>query len=340
MIKTILITAILFGVIIFIHELGHFIMAKVNGIKVNEFALGMGPAIFKLKKGETLYALRVFPIGGYVSMEGEDAESDDENAFSKKKVWGRIGVVVAGAIMNLILGFLVMVILTCMQPKIGTTVVAEFSENPTSATTGLQVGDKIEKVNGRKVLIENDIAYGIATDKDGNVDMVVKRNGQKINLDNVEFRLAKNENGQQYIEFDFKVESENKSFFNVLEYSFFKTVSTAKTVWYSLIDLITGKASFNDLSGPIGVGNAVGQASSMGIDGVLAMLAFLSINIGVFNLLPLPALDGGRLVFLLIEAVRGKPINQKYEGYVHTIGFMLLILLMIVVTVNDIFKLF
>lgn len=340
MIKTILITVILFGLIIFIHELGHFIMAKVNGIKINEFALGMGPAIFKFKKGETLYALRVFPIGGYVSMEGEDAESDDENAFSKKKVWGRISVVVAGAFMNLVLGFLVIVILTCMQPKIGTIQVAEFSENATSFQTGLQMGDKIKQVNGRNILIENDIAYGISTDKDGKVDMIVDRDGEKVNLQNVEFQLASNENGKQYVKFDFKVSSEDKNFFNVLEYSFLKTVSTVKTVWYSLIDLITGKASFGDLSGPIGVGNVVGKASSMGISGILAMLAFLSINIGIFNLLPLPALDGGRLIFLLIEAVRGKPINQKYEGYVHAIGFMLLILLMLAVTVNDIFKLF
>ncbi len=341
---TILITILVFGVIIFIHELGHFIAAKSSGIKVHEFALGMGPTLFHFTKGETKYALRLFPIGGFVSMEGEDAESDDERAFSKKPVWKRIIVVVAGAVMNVLLGF---VILLCLngfgKETIPTTVILQFNgDSAAIEQSGLRVGDKILKINGRSMLIEQDILFSVSQDADKVVEMVVRRDGEKITLPAVPVNTVTitNKDGEEETVFPFFVVTEKKTVWNVLKYTAMNTLYVARIVWLSLVQLVTGQASVGDLSGPIGVGKVLGQATAISMSALFNMIAFITINIGVFNLLPVPALDGGRLIFLLIEAVRRKPINPKYEGYVHAAGLILLLLLMVFVTFQDIIGLF
>lgn len=313
-------------------------MAKLFKVKVNEFSLGMGPKLFSKQKGETLYALRAFPIGGFVSMEGEDEESDDKNSFGSKKPWQKAGVIVAGAFMNLLFGYIVMIVLTIMSGRVGTTTVAMFNEGAVS-NNYLRVNDRIVSVNGSKVKTPNDITFEFLRDKDGIIDLEVIRNDEKIKLPPIQFQMEEIEDGVNAINLDFKVYSKELTPLGVFGYSFNWAVTIVKQVWVSLIDLLTGRFGFNQLSGPVGVAAAIGEASTMGIDSLLLMVAFITINLGVFNLLPFPALDGGKLVFILIEAIRGKPIPAQYEGYIHTAGLILLLGLVVFVTFNDVIKL-
>ena len=349
---TILLTILVFGIIIFIHELGHFVMAKVNGVKVHEFALGMGPTLFHFGKGETTYAIRLLPIGGFVSMEGEDEESTDVRAFSRRPVWRRILIVIAGAVMNILLGFLVMVIVVCSQQYITSMEIAQFRDFATSNQQGgLQEGDVIQKIDGLRIYCDTDFFYAMDRNKpageqstvtlDGeevpavtrSYDIQVKRNGETLLLEDVKITMTSNA-------VDLLVKAQEKTVFGVLKEGVDKTISTARLVWLSLGDLIRGAAGLNDLSGPVGVAQVVGEASTMGVTTFLTLVAFITINVGIFNLLPLPALDGGRLVFLIIEGIRRKPVPPKYEGYIHAVGLILLLILMVVITFNDVFKLF
>jgi len=336
---TILKTVIMLGVLILAHEFGHFITAKLSGIKVNEFSLGMGPKIFGKKKGDTQYTLRAFPIGGFVAMEGEDEESDDENSYMKKPKWKRAIVLVAGATMNLVLGLIILGVLTCNSNLIGTKVIAGFKEGATS-NAKLQQYDEIKKINGHRVAIDNDIIFELVRDEDGLVDFTVVRDGETVELKEVPFAMETAEDGTRSITLDFSVYGKEKNVFGVIGHAFKWTGSVIKTVWVSLIELVTGKYSISELSGPVGVATAVGQASSYGWDSLFMLVAYITINLGVFNLLPFPALDGGKLALLVVELIRGKPLDPKYEGYINLAGLALLFGLMIVVTVSDVIKLF
>lgn len=335
---TILAAVFVFGLVIFIHELGHFMAAKFSGIKVNEFAMGMGPRLLKWKRKETQYSLRLLPIGGYVSMEGEDEESDAEGSFSKAPVGNRILVVVAGAVMNLLLGFLVLVAVVCMQPLVATRTVAEFSEGALTQASGLQVNDTIVAVNGRRCYTANDLSYEFARTQDGAADLTVIRDGEKVELKNVQFQTTVYE-GQRVMQLDFKYYGQHKTFANVIQQAGNWFMSLGRSVVLCFVDLITGRAAINQLSGPVGIVSAIGQAASLGFDSLLLLMALITINLGIFNVLPLPALDGGRLLLLIIEAIRRKPIKQKYEMIINTAGFALLMLLMLFVTFNDITRL-
>ncbi len=338
----IIMAILFFGIIIAIHELGHFLSAKLFKVRVNEFSLGMGPAIFKKKKGETQYSLRCLPIGGFVSMEGEDETSDDERAFCNKKWWQKFIIVAAGAIMNIILGFIFVVILTSMDDLIGTPQIHSFYENATSSQYGLEVGDTIKEINGTNIYSSRDISYALQRDEDGVYDFTVERNGEKTQLSDVRFETKAGENGHNIIIYDFIIVGVEKTFFNVIGTAVKDTVSIARLVWLTLFDLVTGHYGINDLSGPVGTVSIIAQttteavASGAGFDTVIYIMALISINVGVFNVLPVPALDGGRLFFILIEAIRKKPIPAKYEGVIHVVGLALLMLLMVVITFNDI----
>ncbi len=338
----ILVAILFFGLIIAIHELGHFLTAKLFKVKVNEFALGMGPALFKKQKGETKYALRLFPIGGYVSMEGEDEDSTDERAFCKKKWWQKFIIVSAGAIMNLILGFIFVIILTSMQDLIGTTQIHSFYDNATSVQYGLEAGDIIKEINGTKIYSSQDISYALQRDEDGIYDFTVKRENEKIELKDVHFQTKPGENGHNTIVYDFIIVGKEKTVLNVLWASVQDTISTARLIWLTLFDLVTGHYGINDLSGPVGTVNIIAEAttnavqSGTGIDVIISIMSLITINVGVFNLLPIPALDGGRLFFIFIEAIRKKPVPQKYEGVIHAVGLALLMLFMVFITFNDI----
>lgn len=332
---SILIAIIAFCIIILVHELGHFLAAKACGIKVNEFALGMGPIIFKFQGKETRYSIRILPIGGSCQMEGEDSSSDNERAFRNKAVWQRLIVVFAGAFMNLVLGLIIVLISVISGGKIYTTIIDSFKTQPTS-NQYLQENDKILKINGMSVYSVMDLNYQFTNDKDGLFSMEILRDGKKIKLDEVPFLITVDENGNQSLYFDFYIKAQKVSISNVFPAAFGNFASTARLIWITLIDLVKGNYGINDLSGPVGVVNAIDQVSKMGLSTLLGMIAFISINVGIFNLLPIPALDGSRAVFLLIEGVRRKPIKAEFEGYIHFAGFALLMLLMLVVTFNDI----
>ena len=332
--RTILITILIFAVIIFIHECGHFAAAKLCKVRVNEFALGMGPTLFHFGKGETRYALRLFPIGGFVSMEGEDGGSGDPRAFCNQKVWKRILIVCAGAFMNLVLGFIVVLLMTIPSDRLPSMTVAQFYENASTEATGLQAGDEILRVNGRSIWVDSDLIYTLSTDEDGVVDIVVRRDGEKVELSDVAFTT---QDGTLVI--DFTVQGVPANLPNVLSYSFRKTASIGRLVWIAVGQLITGQSSINELSGPIGTAQAIGQAVSVGLSTVMYLFAFITINVGIFNILPVPALDGGRLIFLLFELITRRRIKPEHEAYVHFAGFVLLILLIIFVSYHDIVNL-
>ncbi len=328
---------IIFGVIILIHEFGHFFTAKLCGIKVNKFALGMGPCLLKKQFGETEYSIRLFPVGGFCAMEGEDEDSDNSRAFGNKPVWQRMIVIVAGAFMNILLGFVLVLSLTCSYEKIPTTTVSEFHSSSESAKSGILPGDKIVNIDGVGILTVKDLRYALMSSPDEKYDVTVKRNGEKIKFSDVVFEDKANN-----LVIDFYVGWKNKTPLSVVSYSAKDTVSTAKLVWLSLKDLITGKYSFRDLSGPVGLVNAIGDAADSGestaesVQSIVSLAALITINLGIVNLLPIPGLDGGRFLFLLIEAIRRKPVKPEHEGTVHLIGMALLMLMIVAVTFSDI----
>ncbi len=339
----ILLAILFFGLIIFFHELGHFTFAKLFKVQVNEFAMGMGPTLFKFKKGETKYALRLFPIGGFVSMEGEDEESDNERAFNKKPVWQRFIITAAGGTVNLIMGVIIVAIMLSQTNLIGLPEIHSFEENSVSSQYGLQAKDKIKEINGKNVYSEYDLGFLMSRDKDGIIDFVVEREGQEIALDAVKFQTYDN-NGTLTIVYDFIIRGVEPTFLNVAKNAALESISIARIVWISLLDLVTGQYGLSDLSGPIGTVSFIADAAQTATQEtdytyLLTLMAMIAINIGLFNLLPLPALDGGRLFFMFIELIFRKPVPRKYEGWVHAVGLVLLLGLMVVISFSDIMRL-
>ena len=337
---SIILTILLFGVIVFLHELGHFTVAKLSGVKVNEFAIGMGPKLRQIHRGETAYSLRLLPIGGYVSMEGEDESSDDSRAFDNRPALQKIAVLAAGAFMNLLLGFVLLIITLSMNGELITTTVGGLKDIPTQSSENLQVGDQIIRVDGMRVYTRTDIAWAFQRAEDHIFEMEVVRDGNVQVLPAVDLSVKESTDGSDAVHPTIQLLSEKVSVGSVLKHAFFETGSVIKMVWGSLIDLVTGKVGLNQLSGPVGVAGAVGEAAETSMASFLMLAAFITINVGIFNLLPIPALDGGRLLFLLIGLIIRRPIKKEIEGYVNFVGFSLLMLLMLVVTVKDIFNLF
>lgn len=334
------IMVLVFGVLIFIHEFGHFFTARRCGVAIKEFAVGMGPTLFswKSKKYDTKYAIRAFPIGGFVSMVGEDEESDDENAFCNKSVWKRMIIVAAGAVMNLLLGFVLMLTVVLLQGPIGSTTVAQFNNDAVS-NSQLQVGDEIVKVDGTSVHSGNEVMYEIMNKGYEPIDIVVKRNGEKITLEDVTFPTVESE-GTVFGDIDFKVLAESRSVPNIMKQTFYRSISTVKMVYDSLIGLVTGRFGMEAVSGPIGVAETVGSAAKTDYLSFIYIVSILTINLGVVNLLPFPALDGGRFVLLLVEGIRRKPLNRKIEAYINFAGIIILFAFMIFISFKDIMRLF
>ena len=333
---TILVALLFFGIIVMVHELGHFTFAKLFKVKVNEFSMGMGPKLFGKKKGDTQYSVRLFPIGGFVSMEGEDEDSEDERAFNKKPCWQRIVIVVAGALVNIFLGLiLVAVTLTISDGYAGTNYIHSFNveSKQVAEYNGLKSQDKVIKIDGRNVIYYTDVAY-LLSRTDGKTDMTIERDGEKMELKDVALSPS------QVV-----ILGVDKTVGTVIGDTFKQSASICRMVWLSLFDMVTGKYSIKDVSGPIGVVDFVSDATQESVKtsdytGLLTMMALITINIGIFNLLPVPALDGGRLLFLFIELIRRKPINQKYEAWVHGAGMVILLLFMLLISFKDIYTLF
>ena len=443
----ILLALLLFGFLIFIHELGHFLAARACGVEVNEFSIGMGPKLvsWQSKKHPTRFSLRLLPIGGYISMVGEEeapegrryrkkAESQkpeekngndgtasesasqpadavqpeekdtpasedddtigesawyfggsempddretvpgpvraepepaepemseeeirqeqdeqqrreailsDEHAYCNKKVWQRLIIVLAGPMMNLLLGFLLMVVVVLMSGYPASTVIAEFREDAVSSTYGLQVGDEVKKVGSVSVHSGNELVYEILYNGNEPLDLVVVRDGKKITLKDVQFpTFTDEESGVVFGDYDFKVYAQKLTFGRVMYHAFWRSVSTVKMVFDSLGGLLTGRFGIKSLSGPVGITKTIADAAKTSALSVMNLFVIISINLGIMNLLPIPSLDGSKVIFLLIEQVRGKPVKREVEGVIHLVGILLLFGLMIFITFKDIAGLF
>lgn len=338
----ILLAILVFGILIFIHEFGHFICARRCGVEIKEFAIGMGPQIFgwTSKDNNTKYSLRLFPIGGYVSMLGEDEDSDSENAFNNKSVLKRLLIVSAGPAMNLVLGFIVMIIMISLSGALYSNTIYYKDENVSiSQSCGLQDGDTIVAVDSTKVHTWHELSYEIMNKGFQPVDITVKRNGEKLKLENVVFPTL-DVSGVVYGDVDFLPQEEEFTALNVIKHSFYRSVSTVKMVVDSFVDLLRGRYGIDAMSGPVGITQTIGDFAALGLSYFLHIFVIITINLGVFNLFPIPALDGGRILFLIIEAIIGHPLNRKVEGYIHFVGLMLMLGLAIMVTFNDILRLF
>ena len=342
---TLIAALIVFSAVIAIHEFGHFTVAKLCGIQVNEFSIGMGPALWKKIYKGTQYSLRALPVGGYVALEGEESpesqqaeaarderEAEDENPvppeqrtgipLNEASVWQRVLVMVAGAFMNFVLGFVVLVILVAAQEgAITSKTIYSIENDALCGQTGLQAGDEIVAVNGRRCFVANDILYELVRTEAYRADFTVKRDGQT------------------HMTLGFTVYGIKKTPLNVLKEAWNSTLYYGRIVFTSLEDLVRGRESINNLSGPVGIVTAIGQAASYGWQDLLELLALITINLGVFNLLPFPALDGGKVVFLIIEGVTGHAVPEKLQGTLTIAAFALLFGLMLFATYNDIIRL-
>lgn len=337
----ILLAILMFGFLIFIHEFGHYTAARIFRVSIREFSIGMGPKLVSRvsQKTDIRYSLRALPIGGYVAMVGEDEESDDPGALCAKPVWQRIIITAAGAAMNLLVGFLCMTVLVTASPTLGGTVVADFFEGATSSSHGLQIEDRIVKIDDTRVHTATDLVYTIMHDARGPVDVTVERDGALVVLEDVQFPNF-SEAGHVYGDRDFYVYAVEKNLATVAHQAFWQSANTVQMIWDSLYDLVFGEYTVEDLSGPVGVTQAITEAAEQGSYNFGFMFVFISVNLGIFNLLPLPALDGGRLLFQFIELIFRRPINRTVEGYIHFAGILLLMMLMVFVTFQDISRIF
>lgn len=333
----ILVAILAFAVLVIIHEFGHFTAAKKMGVKVNEFSVGFGPKLFGITKGETTYSVRLFPLGGFCAMEGEEEDSTDSRAFNNKPVWRRALIAAAGPFNNILLAYILFIILVACQSQVSTTTVAGFFGNQTSHKSGLEVGDKITRVNGSKIYTDSDLLYELLRDKDGVFDMTVVRDGSKVNLSHVKFEMKDNKELKTKVFVrDFYVEALDVTPGVVLSNATAKTFSYGRIIWKSLIDLCRGRVKVSEMSGPVGTVQAIGDASKTGILDLTYIVAFISLNLGIFNLIPFPALDGGRLLLLAAEEISRRKIPTKYEAVINLTGLALLMLLVIWVSYFDI----
>ena len=340
-----IIAILMFSIIILFHELGHFLLAKKNGIRVNEFCLGLGPTLFGVTKGETKYSVKLFPFGGACMMEGDDGESEDQKAFGQKSVWARISVVAAGPVFNFIMAFVFAVILlSCIG--IDRPVVSETINGYSAQAAGMQKGDVIVKINQKKIHFYREVSMYTFFYPGETLEVTYQRNGEEKTAV-IEPKLDE-KSGRYMIGIKAQAQRERGGLLTNLKYGAHEVGYWIWTSLQSLKMLVTGKVSLNELSGPVGIVKTIGDTyDASKQDGIfyifLSMLNFsilLSANLGVMNLLPLPALDGGRLIFLILEAVRKKRVDPEKEGMVHFVGIMILMGLMVLVMFNDIRKLF
>ncbi len=347
---TIVFAILLFSILIFVHELGHFLAAKAFGVRVNEFSMFMGPAIFKKKVGDTLYALRCIPIGGYCAMEGEDEDTDDPRSFQKAAWWKRLIILVAGSFMNFVAGFLILAIVYAPAKEFVTPVIDSAEPGCTVVREGgLQIGDEFLEVDGEKIYVHSDFSMMLQLNPGQTHDVVVRRDGEKLVFDDylMETHLFPGEETERY-GFSFQVEDAN--FGNKMQYVWNSGLNVVRSVRLSLQMIFSGQAGLSDMTGPVGIVQIMSDtaaAAPSAMDAFLNMLyigGFIAINLAVMNLLPIPALDGGRVVGLLlttgIEAFTRKKLDPKYVGYIHGIGMILLLVLMGVILFKDIFVIF
>lgn len=332
---TIISSIIIFLLVILIHEFGHFIVAKMNGVSVLEFSIGMGPKLFQRESNGTLYSLRVLPVGGYCQLEGEDEENDSPNSLNNQSPLVRLKVILAGAIMNFILAFILLILLMSVS-RVSTEVSGVIKDSP-AYSSGLQTGDQIVSINGENVRDGEELLKRIK-ESQGDLNIGVIRDSQSKNI-KVTPRL---ENNIRKIGVNFQEEYDIKNFSLIKGFKkgLITFLNLTGMLYKFLGMLITGQLGLGGVSGPVGVVKEIGNAAKTGVANLIFLLAYININLGVFNLLPIPALDGGRAIFILIEMIFGKKISQEKEGYIHMVGLILLLALIAIVTIKDVIKLF
>ena len=376
---TLLAAVFVFSAVIAIHEFGHFAVAKLCGVQVNEFSIGMGPVLLKKMHHGTQYSLRALPVGGFVALEGEEspesqqaegeersdleerplsqrsgADSSPDGGASKEEelsqptgkplneapVWQRALIMAAGACMNFLLGFVVMaIVLAAQNEPITSRVIYAVEDGALCGQTGLEAGDKVLAVNGRRCFVANDMLYELMRTEDYSASFTVLRDGKKVELPRVQFDTWQDEDGETHMSLGFTVYGIKKTPINVIKEAWNSVLYYGRIIFTSLMDLLRGRESINDLSGPVGIVTAIGQAASYGWQDLLELLALITVNVGIFNLLPFPALDGGKVVFLLIEGVTGHAVPEKIQSGLTLAAFALLFALMIFATYNDIVRL-
>ena len=376
---TLLAAVFVFSAVIAIHEFGHFAVAKLCGVQVNEFSIGMGPVLLKKMHHGTQYSLRALPVGGFVALEGEEspesqqAEGEERSDLEERPlsqrsgadsspnggtlkeeelsqptgkplneapVWQRALIMAAGACMNFLLGFVVMAILLAAQNEpITSRVIYAVEDGALCGQTGLEAGDKVLAVNGRRCFVANDMLYELMRTEDYSASFTVLRDGKKVELPRVQFDTWQDEDGETHMSLGFTVYGIKKTPVNVIKEAWNSVLYYGCIIFTSLMDLLRGRESINDLSGPVGIVTAIGQAASYGWQDLLELLALITVNVGIFNLLPFPALDGGKVVFLLIEGVTGHAVPEKIQSGLTLAAFALLFALMIFATYNDIVRL-
>ena len=376
---TLLAAVFVFSAVIAIHEFGHFAVAKLCGVQVNEFSIGMGPVLLKKMHHGTQYSLRALPVGGFVALEGEEspesqqAEGEERSDLEERPlsqrsgadsspngealngeelsqptgkplneapVWQRALIMAAGACMNFLLGFVVMaIVLTAQNEPITSRVIYAVEDGALCGQTGLEAGDKVLAVNGRRCFVANDMLYELMRTEDYSASFTVLRDGKKVELPRVQFDTWQDEDGETHMSLGFTVYGIRKTPFNVIKEAWNSVLYYGRIIFTSLMDLLRGRESINDLSGPVGIVTAIGQAASYGWQDLLELLALITVNVGIFNLLPFPALDGGKVVFLFIEGVTGHAVPEKIQSGLTLAAFALLFALMIFATYNDIVRL-
>ena len=344
---------IIFSFLIFIHELGHYLAAKASGVQVNEFAMFMGPALVKWQRGETQYSIRCIPLGGYCAMEGEDEDTDNPRSFQKAAWWKRLCILLAGAAMNFVSGFLIFALV--LSPAKGFTqpVIAQADEGNTIVyEEGLHIGDRLLKINGSRIYVSSDATMLFNLQPGDTYDLVVERDGRKVELKDFPMQTHEftNEDGSTSMRFGIRFGYEEKTLGSLLSYTWNNCLSVVQSVKLSLQMLLSGQAGLKDVAGPAGIVDMMNQTakdSKTTKDAIVNLLyfgGFIAVNLAVMNLLPIPALDGGRAVALLltaaIEAITRRKINPKYEGYIHGAGMVVLLAFMALVTFKDIFVIF
>ena len=376
---TLLAAVFVFSAVIAIHEFGHFAVAKLCGVQVNEFSIGMGPVLLKKMHHGTQYSLRALPVGGFVALEGEESPESQQvereersdleerplsqcsgadstpnggalngeelsqptgKPLNEAPVWQRALIMAAGACMNFLLGFVVMAILLAAQNEpITSRVIYAVEDGALCGQTGLEAGDKVLAVNGRRCFVANDMLYELMRTEDYSASFTVLRDGKKVELPRVQFDTWQDEDGETHMSLGFTVYGIKKTPVNVIKEAWNSVLYYGRIIFTSLMDLLRGRESINDLSGPVGIVTAIGQAASYGWQDLLELLVLITVNLGIFNLLPFPALDGGKVVFLLIEGVTGHAVPEKIQSGLTLAAFALLFALMIFATYNDIVRL-
>ena len=341
---TVIISILVFGFLILIHELGHYIFARIFKVTILEFSIGMGPKLieYRSKKTNINYAISAIPFGGYVAMAGEDSESDDPNSFDKKPAWQRFIITIAGASVNIIAGFLAMVIYTSIT-VVGGTEIYDFPPTEyeiSSQDSGLMPGDVITHVDGKRVYISDELSYEIMRRGTEPLDITVIRNGKSEVIEDVVFPTTVS-SGQTFGMLDFRILGvSKKTVGEVIRQSWHKSVLIIRMCWESIFDLIVGRYTVDAVSGPVGISGAIGDAARAGGSQLLYITTLISINLGVMNLLPIPALDGGRMIAILVEMITKKRIPAKIEQRINAIGLAILLLLSLVIMVKDVINLF